>query len=151
MAGLEQSRGRHRLRLTDDDAVEAQSWTSANTGGAQRRTSKSVSPNTMLPTEGRRRGRRHRADPTPNLGFHPETTTNSKRAKEMTTHLGDASKEVNDTHGCRRRQPVKRRAGFSSVSSSHLHTSKDWGSTVHVASHRRHRSTQPSCSDTPHG
>lgn len=50
----------------------------------------------------------------PNQGFRPETTTNSKRAREMSNTLGNASKEGNDTHGRHRRRPGKSRARFSS-------------------------------------
>jgi hypothetical protein len=41
-----------------------------------------VSPNVILPTEKRRRRRRYHADPTPNLGFHPETLPTPSESEE---------------------------------------------------------------------
>ena len=60
--------------------------------------------------------------------------------EECQIHLSDASKEGYSSHGCHRRRLGQSRARFH-LSIAHLHTTKELASTVHVASHRRHRST----------
>ena len=93
-------------------ATEDQNRTAANTGGEQRGT------NPCLQT----RCSQQRSDVgdaaivsiRPNRGFRPETTTNSTQQGKCRMHLGDASKEGDDTHGRHHRRPCKSRARFSS-------------------------------------
>ena len=50
-----------------------------------------------------------------NLGFRPETSTNTKSARDEANTLDDASKEGNDIHRCHHRRPGRSRAKFSSA------------------------------------
>ena len=52
---------------------------------------------------------------TSNLGFHPETSTNTESARDEANTLDDASKEGNDIHRCHHRRPGRSRAKFSSA------------------------------------
>ena len=88
MAGLGRSQEELRLGLIDDVVHCVWSFT-LNSGEHRRSAAKSfqeVSPNVMLPTEERRQTRRHHADPTPDLGFRPETNHHPSTRK-MPTHL----------------------------------------------------------------
>jgi hypothetical protein len=91
---------------------EEQSWTTTNTGGKQHRTSK---PCLQAQCSQQRYEVKDVAIVlihASNRGFLPKTTTNSNQAREMPTHLGDASKEVNDTLRHRRRQPDNAKQDF---------------------------------------
>jgi hypothetical protein len=58
--------------------------------------------------------------------------------REVMTHLGDASKEGNDAHErCRRKT-------FVCANAQLLPCPMDWGYTISVVSHRRHRILLPS-------
>jgi hypothetical protein len=107
MEGLDRSLIIHRLRVTGDGVHgdhEGRAWTATSTGGTRQGTCNHVYKHdalnrvTTLRTPPSRRF-------TPNLGFHPETSTKTILERGSTDTLSDASNEGNDAQGHHRCQP----------------------------------------------
>jgi hypothetical protein len=143
MAGLDQTGERHSLGITGGGHTLRRGGSILDRDEHRRSATKdlqTMSPDTMLPTEGRRRGRRHRVDPAPDQGFRPETTpAPSERGGWRHTSATPPRRGMTPT-GAIAASPAKPGKIFICIA-AHLHTSKVRGSTVLEASHRRHRNT----------